>query len=98
MLDWKPCYQHSRTKPPPKTNLTMETAADVYQKLKKFLGVKEKSLCPAAGWPETRNKDFHRHLFQKNGFHHAVRWMPNLKEGWRRMLYIEFCCWYGIYQ
>jgi len=95
MLNWKPNYNHSRVKSPSPSILTVQTAYDSYEKLVNYWAVEEYQQCPAAGWP-MNSPNFHRHLFYPNGFHHAVRWMPKLKNGWRRMSYLEFCNWYGL--
>jgi len=67
----------------------VETAYEGYEKLKRFWAVEKYVHDPAGGWPK-RGMVFHRHLFWEQGSHHAVRWMPNLLDGWRRMTYQEF--------
>lgn len=93
-LNYKPNYPHRYVLAPPKTDLTMQTAKEVYDKLIHYWAVKEYVNAPGEGWP--RNGPIHRHLFRHDGFHHAVRWKPDLPEGWRRMTYEEFCNWYGL--
>ena len=96
MLSWKPMYNHVYIQEPPKSILTFQTAFEVYEKLKNFIGMRIDTFCPAEGWPKSKNEGCHRHLFTADGFHHAVRGMPNLKKGWRRLDYEEFCDWYGL--
>ena len=93
-LNWKPDYSHRYAVHPPKTSLNPETAFPGYNKLKNFWAIEEYTNCPAGGWGD--GKFIHRHLFRSDGFHHAVRWMPNIKKGWRRLNYEEFLAWYGI--
>jgi hypothetical protein len=92
---WRPKYRHRCAIPPPQTNLNSTDAIVwCYKKLRPFLGVGEYINCPAEGWGDGRL--VHRHLFRHDGFHRAVRWMPVLKRGWRRMQFGEFLGWYGI--
>lgn len=96
VLSWKPGYSHDKVRKPPKSMLTVETGGAAYEKLKQYWAIEEHLNCPAAGW-DRNGFGFHRHLFQKNGFHHAVIWMPELKAGWCRMTYEEFCNWYDLF-
>ena len=93
-LRLKPKYAHAVAEVvfPPKTNLTRETAFPYYEKLKNFLGFMIES-DPPAWWGDGKDR---RDLFQEKGFHHPVRWKPNLPTGWRRLQFDEFCVWYGI--
>jgi len=90
-----PSYCHRHAIKPLKTRLTIETAGDVYRRLRPFLALPIRPLDPAAGWDKNEDENS-RSLFQENGFHHPVRWTPRLKRGWRRLTYIEFCNFYGI--
>ena len=94
ILRCAPSYGHMYEQRPAKTILTEETADPVYQKLKPFLAFQEDYLCPAAGWEGNNSK--HRDLFEPNGFHYRVRFIPKLEKGWRRLQFDEFLAWYGI--
>jgi hypothetical protein len=94
MLNWKPMYRHSKVIHPPKTILTALTGFDVFKKLSPYLAFEIDLNPPAGGW-NIRGAG-HRHLFQTNGFHHTITWMPKLADGWRRLTYQEFCAWYGL--
>lgn len=87
-----PSYPHKHEKKAPETKLTNDTAFGAYAKLRSFLALEIANRPPAGGWDGD-----HRDLFSPDGFHHAVRWMPVIKEeGWRRLNYDEFLAWYAI--
>ena len=87
-----PGYRHGMQRQAPESNLTMETAALAYFKIRMYLAMQTESLAPG-WWPD---KQFSRDLFSQRGFHYPVRWQPNLRNGWRRLTYVEFCNWYGL--
>ena len=91
-LRLSPSYRHGHEAVAPRTTLTAESAASVFQTLKNCLAMKRAQECPAAGWEDGH----HRSLFYWNGFHHPVRWMPVLRDGWKRLNYSQFLAYYGI--
>lgn len=78
-----------------------------FQKLRPYLAIKKEPECPAWGWTYVNAKGVYysqggnipvgdRSLFQSNGFHYPVRWMPVLRDEWRRLNFDEFCAYYDI--
>ena len=94
ILSLAPLYPHSHAKKPLRSKLTLQTAAESYNKLKPFLAFRLHCFCPADGWNGS-NAD-HRDLFGERGFHWQVRWKPIISQEWCRLTYSEFCVWYGI--
>jgi hypothetical protein len=99
VFSYRPKYSHFRVIEPPKSKLTLATAFEAYQKLKDYLAIQKRILCPSEGWVTDRRSVRYmneRHLFRFDGFHWKVEWKPKLEEGWERLDYESFCLWYGL--